>query len=131
MRFGTAFLAMCALGFIVLGSVGLSSALADPVERRSGTVIAVTDHETPMLVLEEIVEGAKIRELRVRVTPETRLIRSERLPDKQVGDLRRPFRDTPIRVSDIRIGDFVVVELTGTDEKAVASFVMVTFRRGQ
>jgi len=131
MRFGTAFLAMCTLGFVVLVSAGASPALAGSAGRHSGTVIAVTDHKTPTLVLEEIVEGAKMRELRVLVTRETRLIRSERVPDTQVSDLRYPFHDAPIRLSDIRIGDFVVVELGGADDKTVASSVTVTFRRGK
>ena len=131
MRSGMTYLAACALGFVVLGSAGLPPVLAGSADRHSGTVIAVTDHKTPMLVLEEIGEGAKTRELRVLVTRETRLIRSERLPDTQVSDPRYPFRDIPIRLADIRIGDFVVVELVGADEKTVASSVTVTFRRGK
>lgn len=114
-------LALFALG--ILGVVS-SPVLASAGERHSGTVSRV-NAQTGTLVLEEMAVAGKTHRFQVRVTAETRLVLSERIRDAQVTDLRNPFRETSIQLSDIRPGDFVTVEVT---EKAVATSVTVTLR---
>lgn len=130
MRINVSFLALGILGPLLLQSALLLPVQAGQGERHSGTVLAVSNWQTPTLVVEEMVEEAKVRKLQVLITAQTQLVRSERLPKDQVTDPRRPFRDSPIGLSEIRLGDFVVVELTVVGEGAVASSVTLTFRGG-
>ena len=122
MRFG--------LALVVIGVLSVISfqAPANSADRHSGTVIEV-DAQAGTLVLEEMAVAGKTRQLQVRVTRETRVALSERLPDGQVTDLRNPFKETTLMLSDIRPGDFVTVELAGGGGKAAGS-VMVTLRGG-
>jgi hypothetical protein len=116
----------CAAG--LMGLALLSS--AEAADRRAGTVAAV-DSSARTLVVDELAEAGKPRRVTVRVEPATRIVMSERLPAPESGDLWRTFRDRPIEFVDLRPGDFVVVESTGASGAAVASEVMVTFRRAQ
>lgn len=94
--------------------------------RHSGRVVAV-DPATRTLVVEEFAAAGQVRRLTVRLPPEARVVLSTRLPDAEITDLRYPFKDTPIQLSEIRPGDFVTVELEG--DKAQATSVTVTYRR--
>lgn len=133
-REGTAVLrqrALLTVSSVVLG--GLVGAwatvlLAGALVRHSGTVLAV-DAAARTLVVEELAEAGKIRRLQVRVPPEARVVVSTRLPDDQITDLRHPFKDTPIALSEIRPGDFVTIELGGEGGRRAATSVMVTYRR--
>ena len=116
----------CAAGF--MGLALLSS--AEAADRRAGTVAAI-DTSARTFVVDELAEAGQPRRVTVRVEPATRIVLSERLPAPEAGDLWRSFRDTPIEFVDLRPGDFVVVESTGAGGAAVASEVMVTFRRAQ
>lgn len=121
-------LALLALGILSMSLPDYGApVLASPADRHSGTVIKV-DAQAGTLVLEEMAVAGKTRQLRVRVTVETRVVLSERIPESQVTDLRNPFRETSIKLSDIRPGDFVTVELREEGETAVASSVTVTVR---
>jgi len=121
-------LTLGAMGAILLEG-GWSAVLADPAERHSGTVVAV-DPKARTLSLDELGAAGQTRQLNVSVPAQARVVLSERIPDHQVTDLRNPFRNSPIGLSDIRPGDFIVVELTEKEEKAVARSVAVTFRGG-
>lgn len=94
-------------------------------ERHAGTVLAV-DPQARTLILDEFRANAERRALRVTVPREALVLLSER---NQAGrDLKDAFRDSTISLSDIRVGDFVVVEVSSDPE--VARLVMVTLRRG-
>jgi hypothetical protein len=113
--------------FALLGAV-LPPDCARAAGRHSGTVVSV-DSQARTLVVEEMVEDARLRTLQVRVGPQTRVIVSERLPEAE-ATVNRVFRETPIGVADIRPGDFVVVEVSGSGAGTVADSVMITLRSG-
>jgi hypothetical protein len=92
-------------------------------ERRAGTVLAV-DPQSRALVLDEFRANAERRAFRVQVPPQAVVLLSQR--NKDGRDLTDSFRESRITLSDIRPGDFVVVELSGDSE--VARLVMVTLR---
>lgn len=73
--------------------------------------------------------AAEAWRLRVEVASDARVVLSER--DDRAEDLSHPFKDTVISLSDVRRGDFVVVEMRGPEGKALARSVVVTFRGHQ
>ncbi len=91
--------------------------------RRAGTVLAV-DPQSRILVLDEFGANAERRALRVQVPPQAVVLLSQR--NKDGRDLTDSFRESTITLSDIRPGDFVVVELSSDPD--VARLVMVTLR---
>jgi len=94
-------------------------------ERRAGSVLAV-DPQARTLILDEFGANAERRALRVQVPREALVILSQR---NQLGrDVKDSFRDSSITLADIRVGDFVVIEMSADPE--VARLVMVTLRRG-
>ena len=93
--------------------------------RSSGLVLSVNPRART-LVLEDRGGAAAASGLRVELAPDARVVLSER--DDRAEDLSRPFKDTVISLSDVRRGDFVVVEMMGPEGKALARSVVVTFR---
>jgi hypothetical protein len=93
--------------------------------RSSGIVLAVNPRART-LVLEDMGAAAAASRLRVELAPDARVVLSER--DDRADDLSHPFKDTVISLSDVRRGDFVVVETRGPEGKALARSVVVTFR---
>jgi len=93
--------------------------------RYSGVVLSV-DPRARLLVLEDRGAAGGAGRLRAEVAPDARVVLSER--DKQPEDLTRPFKDTVINLSDVRRGDYVVVELRGPEGKELARSVSVTLR---
>ncbi len=126
MKFRTMFLLITLLLTLVLAG-SWAAALAASSTRHSGTVLKV-EPQAGTLVLEEMGAAGKIQQLKVSVPAQARVVLSERIPDNQVTDLQNPFKETTIGLSDIRPGDFVVVELKG--EANQAGSVTVTFRGG-
>lgn len=113
-------LGLCA---VLLGAAAGGAPAAG--ERHAGTVLAV-DPQARTLTLDEFHVNAERRALRVHVPREALVLLSER---NQAGrDLKDAFRDSTISLSDVRVGDFVVIELSADPE--VARLVMVTLRRG-
>jgi hypothetical protein len=96
------------------------------VSTRSSGVVLSVDPRARTLVLEDRGGAAAAGRLRVEVAPDARVVRSER--DDQAEDFSRPFKDTAISLSDVRRGDYVVVEMRGPEGKELARSVMVTFR---
>jgi hypothetical protein len=92
--------------------------------RVSGVVLSV-DLKARTLLLQDMGAASEIRQLRVGLRPDTRIVLSER--DSQVAD----FKDTAISLSDIRGGDFVVVDMTGSEGTPLARSVVVTLRANQ
>jgi hypothetical protein len=93
--------------------------------RASGRVLSV-DPSTRTLVLEDMGAGAQVSRLRVELAPDARVVLSER--DDRAEDPSHPFKETVISLSDVRKGDFAVVEMRGPQGTAVARSVVVTFR---
>ena len=90
--------------------------------RLSGMVLSV-DPSARTLVVENMGVPAQ---LRVALAPDARVVLSER--DDRAEDLSHPFKETVISLSDVRKGDFAVVEMRGPQGTAVARSVVVTFR---
>jgi len=110
---------------LVAGLVGVGSDAVPAGERRAGTVLAV-DPQARSLTLDEFGADAERRALRVQVPREAPVLLSQR---NQGGrDVKDSFRDSPITLADVRVGDFVVVELS--EDSEVARLVMITLRRG-
>jgi hypothetical protein len=93
--------------------------------RSSGLVLSVNP-TARTLVLEDRGAAAAASRLRVELAPDARVVLSER--DDRAEDLSHPFKDTVISLSDIRKGDFVVVEMRGPEGKALARSLVVTLR---
>ena len=93
--------------------------------RASGIVLAV-DPRARTLVLQDMGAVAEARTRHVELARDARVVLSERVD--RVEDLSHPFKDTVINLSDVRKGDFVVVEMRGPEGTAVARSVVVTFR---
>jgi hypothetical protein len=93
--------------------------------RASGRVLSV-DPSTRTLVLEDMGAGAQMSRLQVELAPDARVALSER--DDRAEDLSHPFKETVISLSDVRKGDFAVVEMRGPEGSAVARSIVVTFR---
>lgn len=96
-------------------------------DRHAGTVLKL-DAPAGTLILDEYWISGRRRELPVRITSRTRVVLSER--NERPRDLTDTFITTPIRVDDLRIGDFVVVELAGAGPLNVADLVIVTLPAG-
>jgi len=106
-----------------LAAVGVDAAPAG--ERRAGTVLAV-DPQARTVTLDEFGANAERRALRVQVPREALVLLSQR---NQAGrDVKDAFRSSSITLADVRVGDFVVVEMS--DDPEVARLVMITLRRG-
>jgi hypothetical protein len=105
--------------------VAVGAGVAPAGERRAGTVLAV-DPQSRTLTVDEFGANAERRALRVQVGREALVLLSQR---NQAGrDLKESFRDSAITLADVRVGDFVVIELS--DDPEVARLVMITLRRG-
>lgn len=96
------------------------------VSMRSSGVVLSVDPRASMLVLEDRGAAGEAGRLRVELAPDARVVLSER--NDQAEDLSRPFKDTVISLSDVRRGDYVVVERRGPEGKELAHSVVVTFR---
>jgi hypothetical protein len=109
-------------------AVVLVAAIASGVtagERHAGSVLAV-DAQARTLTVDEFGANAERRALRVQVPREAAVVLSQRNPSSR--ELKDNFRDSSISLGDVRVGDFVVVELS--DDPEVARLVTVTLRRG-
>ena len=115
-----------ALIALVLVSLVIAWPASAPAgERHAGTVLAV-DPQSRTLTVDEFGAGGERRAFRVQVPREAVVLTSTRNQDGH--DFKDAFRDSTISLSDIQIGDFVVIELAGSPD--VARMVMVTLRRG-
>jgi hypothetical protein len=116
---------LLAVAALVAGLAAVSAGVAPAGERRAGTVLAV-DPQSRTLTVDEFGANAERRALRVQVGREALVLLSQR---NQAGrDAKESFRDSAITLADVRVGDFVVIELS--DDPEVARLVMITLRRG-
>jgi len=110
---------------VSLVALAVAPAAVPAGERHAGTVLAV-DPQARTLTVDEFGVGGERRALRFQVPRDALVVWSQR---NQTGrDLKDAFRDSTITLGDVRIGDFVVVELS--DDPEVARLVTVTLRRG-
>jgi hypothetical protein len=110
---------------VVAGLAAMGAGAAPAGERRAGTVLAL-DPQARTLTLDEFGANAERRALRVQVPREALVLLSQR---NQAGrDVKDSFRDSAITLADVRVGDFVVIEMS--DDPEVARLVMITLRRG-
>jgi hypothetical protein len=111
-------------------TLGAALAIAAPAAapaggRHAGTVLAV-DPQARTLTVDEFVGNYERRALRVLVPPEALVVLSRRNPAGR--DTRDAFLDNSISLADVRVGDFVVVEVTS--DPGIARLVLVTLQRG-
>jgi hypothetical protein len=99
------------------------------VSLHSSGIVQAVNVKARTLVLEDLGAAAAASRLRVELAPDARVVLSERLD--RVDDLSHPFKDTVISLSDVRRGDFVVVEIRGPEQKPLARSVVVTLRGNQ
>jgi hypothetical protein len=99
------------------------------VTMRSSGIVFSVNPTARTLVVQDMGAAAGARRLHVEVAADARVVLSER--DDRAEDLSHPFKDTAISLSDVRRGDFVVVEMRGAEGKALARSVVVTFRGNQ
>jgi hypothetical protein len=112
-------------GVVMAGLAAMGAGAAPAGERRAGTVLAL-DPQARTLTLDEFGANAERRALRVQVPREALVLLSQR---NQAGrDVKDSFRDSAITLADVRVGDFVVIEMS--DDPEVARLVMITLRRG-
>jgi len=107
----------------LLIGAGPRPALSSAAERHAGTVLTV-NASSGSLTLDEFWVGGQRRTLQVRLAPDTQVVRSER--SETFTDWSNTFTTTRIDASELRAGDFVVVELAGAAPEDVARLVMVT-----
>ena len=114
------------VGVSILSLFVWAGTVATGAERHSGSVVAV-DAATRTLVIDEIGANAKEQKLRLRLAPQAQLILSER--NDHPEDFQHVFKEVPIGLSDLKPGDFVVVEVVKAGKENLADLVMVTLRR--
>lgn len=116
---------LLAAAVLVLGLAGAWVGVAPAGERRAGSVLAV-DAQARTLIVDEFGANAERRALRVQVPREAVVLLSQR--NLAGRDAKDSFNERSITLADVRVGDFVVIELSSDPE--VARLVMVTLRRG-
>ncbi len=109
--------------FSLVSLIWLIPAASPAGVRHAGTVLMV-DASAGVVALEEYWINGQRRVLKVRIMPDTQVVLSER--NEMFKELTDTFTTTPIHARDLKIGDFVVVELVGTAPENAASLVMVT-----
>jgi hypothetical protein len=120
-------LALLALGSC-LAIVGPRTTSAASATRHDGTVEAV-DVATGRLVIREYGARARAFDFPVHVSADARIVVSQR--NERASDVQHAFIETPVRLADIKPGDFVLVDVTGRGAHARAHSVVVTRRGGK
>ena len=111
-------------GLVVLFVLMLLPMLAlAATTRHTGTVV---DVGRDSLVVDELGRAGKEQRLHLAVTANTRVVESERNP--HASSAQDEFTEKPIALTDIKKGDFVVVDVSREGKKLVAETVMVTLR---
>ena len=120
---------MALAALLVLGTLAVDArpVAAQTNERHSGTVVSV-DPAARSLVMNELVQEGRPRQLVVRVPGGAPVVVSDRIPDEQVLRFDTVFVERPIDLSDVRPGDFVVIEGRARGDAAAAGKVIVTLR---
>jgi hypothetical protein len=107
----------------VEGPSQLALSDAATASRHSGTVVEVGSDR---LVVVELGLAGKEERLHISVTPTTRVVESVRNP--RATGLEDQFTTTPTTLTDVRTGDYVVVEVRREGNALVAQSLIVTLR---
>jgi hypothetical protein len=113
---------MLAIG-LVIGTMLVIGGIVNAEGRHAGTVVSV-DPVSGAMKLDELGLAAVRRTFDVKVAPNADVVLVERV--EPVRDLNQAWKSTPIRLEDVRPGDYVVVELG--DQPGTARRVTVTLR---
>jgi hypothetical protein len=122
MQWKVGLVAWCVLSAVALGVMPRPS---EAGERHAGTVLSV-DMTRRLLMLNEIGANAVRRTQAIRLSPEITMLRSER--DVFATDFDRLYPAVPMSLSELRPGDFVVIEMGGT--RGEATTLVVTLQAG-
>lgn len=110
-------------------SAAAPKASAEPAKaRRYSGIVVTVEPSARTLVVRELAEAGKPRSLDVKVPAAARVVLSERLPAAEIKDLKQPFRDTAIDLTDLRPGDVVTVDSAPERGAGIADQVTVTWR---
>ena len=117
---------LCRLLVVSLGLTLLPIGAFGADGRHSGTVVEVA-HDG--LLVDELGLAGREQKLRINVTPKTRVVDSSERNPRPSGP-QDAFTEKAITLSDIKAGDFVVVDVNpeGEGKQLVAESVMVTLR---
>jgi hypothetical protein len=126
MRVARSAVAALVLGASIASSSPGATSAATTV-RHDGTIEAV-DARTHTIVIRELRAGGGASDVRIHLAPHAPVVRSER--NVHVMDARHEFTTTPILLSTLRRGDFVVVDVTGRGAHARGESVTATLRAG-
>ena len=111
------------IAMLAIAALLMVGGVAGAEDRHAGTVISV-DPATGAMKVDEFGRAAVRRTLYVKVSPSAEVVLVERV--EPVRDLNRAWKSTPIRLEDIRPGDYVVVDIG--DQPGTAQRVAVTLR---
>jgi hypothetical protein len=92
-------------------------------DRHAGSVLGVG---ADSLVVHEVGRAGEEQKLHVTITQRTRIIESRRNP--AASDAQDSFTDKTIPLSEVKQGDYVVVDASGEGTNLVAASVTVTLR---
>jgi hypothetical protein len=99
---------------IALLAIAIAVSVSEPViagQRHAGTVVSV-DSATGALKVDELGLAAVRQTLDLSVAPNADIALVERV--EPVVDFDRAWKRTPLRLADVRPGDYVVVEIGDT-----------------
>ena len=116
-------IALLAIGISMIGTMLVTGGLVAAEGRHAGTVVSV-DPATGAMKVDELGLAAVRRTFDVKVAPNAEVVLVERV--EPVRDLSQAWKNTPIRLEDVRPGDYVVVEIG--DQAGTARRVTVTLR---
>jgi len=122
MRVMAGVMACCAVATLALGMMASPS---EAGERHAGTVLSI-DPDGRLLMLDEMGANAVRRTQAIRLSPSVTVLRSER--DVFAVDFDKLYPTVPMELSDLRPGDFVVIEMG--DNRAEATRLVVTLTAG-
>jgi hypothetical protein len=116
-------IALLAIGLLVIGMMLVVGGVVSAEGRHAGTVVSV-DPVSGAMKLDELGLAAVRRTFDVKVAPNAEVVLVERV--EPVRDLNQAWKNTPIRLEDVRPGDYVVVEIG--DQPGTVRRVTVTLR---
>jgi hypothetical protein len=116
-------IALLAIGLLVIGMMLVVGGVVSAEGRHAGTVVSV-DPVSGAMRLDELGLAAVRRTFDVKVAPNAEVALVERV--EPVRDLNQAWKNTPIRLEDVRPGDYVVVEIG--DQPGTVRRVTVTLR---
>ncbi len=123
-----------ALALGVAGLLLVSAAHSAERSRYSGHIVNVSPNGQT-ITLQELGARAgtqnQVIDRALGVTPDTRLTLAARAEEDGGGDWSGGFKESPLSVTDLRVGDYATVEAEARDGRLVAVSVLVVRPTGQ